>query len=184
MICRAISLMQCYNYSMWRIIFRESIILCVSLALFPAAVILLLLHNDALGSGVAFLRRQMFSGGTFSENVLDLWLKMISPYLLIQAIRGFIWSQKSIIGRKWANLLFAVVLAAISAWFFGKSWDLFYFMYVLGDIPAELNQFFRLERDNLVGGVLALALSVYCFVVFVNPYRGAKGKRGPNAREQ
>jgi hypothetical protein len=168
--------MQCYNCGMWRILFRETIVLCVSLALFPTAVILLLIHNDALSSGLMFLRRQLLSGGTLSGSALELWIKIISPYLVIQAIRGFMWSHRSIVGRKWANLYFSALLAATSAWFLWHSWDLFYFMYALGDIPAELKQFVQLERDNLLGGLLAMGLSIYCFTVFLNPHKGAKKK--------
>ncbi|MBI5251182.1 MAG: hypothetical protein HY912_16965 [Desulfomonile tiedjei] len=178
MFWRAIGVMRCYNHQM-RILFRECIVLCISLALFPAAVILLLLHNDALSTGLAFLRRLLFAGGSLSETALDLWVKVISPYLVIQAIRAFIWSQKSIVGRKWANLYFAALLAAISAWFFSKAWDLLYFMYALGDIPDELKQFFQLEGDNILAGALSLALSIYCFSTFLNPRRGAKKKFDP-----
>lgn len=152
---------------MWRVIFREIIVLCLSLALFPAAVFLLLLHNDSLGSVLSVLRRLLFCGGSIFESALDLWIKVVSPYLAIQAIRGYIWSKKSIVGKKWANLYFASLLAAISAWFLWKAWDLLYFMYALGDIPAELKQFFQLEGYDIAGGIFALALTIYCFTIFL-----------------
>lgn len=174
MISRAIIVLRCYNWLMWRVILREIFVLFIALALFPTAVILLLLHNDSVHTGLVFLYRALISGGSSPGSALDLWIKLFSPYLMIQAIRGFMWSRRSITGRKWANLYFALLLAGISAWFFSKAWDLFYFMYALGDMPAELKQFFELEGDSLLGSLLTLVLGIYCFSIFLNPYKGTK----------
>ncbi len=169
---------------MWRVILREIFVLFVALALFPMAVILLLMHNDSVHTGLVFLYRQLISGGSFPGSALDLWIKLFSPYLMIQAIRGFMWSRRSITGRKWANLYFAALLAGVSAWFFSKAWDLFYFMYALGDIPAELKQFFQLEGDSLLGCFLTLALSTYCFSIFLNPCKGGKRNKFESGCEE
>lgn len=156
---------------MWYIVIRELIILILSLLLFPVAVLLVLLHGEAVDTGLVFVFRYVVSGGGPMGSIWGMLFKVISPYIAIQAIRAYLWSQKSIEGRKWANLYFCGLLASLSGWFFYQAWDLFYFMYALGDIPGELEQFVQLEGENLVGSVLSGALSVYCFTVFLNPAR-------------
>ncbi len=87
-------------------------------------------------------------------------------------------------GQKMANLYFALLLAAVSAWFFSKAWDLFYFMYALGDIPAELKQFVQLEGDSLLGCFLTLVLGIYCFSIFLNPSKGTKRNQFDSGYEE
>jgi hypothetical protein len=161
---------------MLQIIFREILILVLSLAVFPAAVVLLLAYNGFLNVGLTFLAHEMLLGGAGSGGTsISLWLKLLSPYLVVQVIRGFLWSQRSIAGRKWANLYFSVLATSASAWLAWEVWDLFYFMYALGDMPAELTQFFRLEAYNLLTLLCCLFLAVYCFAVFLDPRRKRHG---------
>jgi hypothetical protein len=163
---------------MFRIIFREILILVVSLAVFPAAVILLLAYKDPLGMGSAFLAHEMIAGGIGPGGTsLTLWVKLFSPYLVLQAIRGFLWSQRSLVGRRWANLYFSILAAFWAGRSLWGAWDLFYFMYALGDIPAELIQFFRLEATDLLTFVACALIAIYCFGIFFDPKRKPRGPR-------
>ncbi len=163
---------------MFRIIFREILILVVSLAVFPATVILLLAYNDSLNVGLAFFAQEMVAGGIGPGGTsLTLWAKLLSPYLVLQAIRGFLWSQRSLVGRRWANLYFSVLAASWAGRSLWGAWDLFYFMYALGDMPAELIQFFRLEATGLLTFVACAVIAIYCFGIFLDPKRKPQGPR-------
>ena len=95
---------------MFRIILREILVLVLSLAVFPTTVMLLLAYNDSLNVGLAFFQHEMIAGGIGPGGTsLTLWVKLLSPYLVLQAIRGFLWSQRSLVGRRWANLYFSVL---------------------------------------------------------------------------
>jgi hypothetical protein len=157
---------------MFRIILREIVILVLSLAVFPTTVILLLVYNDSLNLGPAYFAQELLAGGMGAAGTsITLWAKFFSPYLVLQAIRGFLWSQRSLAGRRWANLYYALLAAtwaAVSLW---RVWDLFYFMYALGDMPAELIQFFQLEGTDLLIAVGCGILAVYCFTIFLDPRR-------------
>jgi hypothetical protein len=161
---------------MLRIIFREILILVLSLAVFPAAVILLLAYNDSLNMGLAFFAQEMAAGGIGPGGTsLTLWVKLFSPYLVLQAIRGFLWSQRSLMGRRWANLYFSVLAASWAGRSLWGAWDLFYFMYALGDMPAELIQFFRLEAAGLLTFAACAIIAIYCFGIFLDPKRKPRG---------
>ena len=163
---------------MLRIIFREILILVLSLAVFPAAVILLLAYNDSLNMGLAFFAHEMVAGGIGPGGTsLTLWVKLFSPYLVLQAIRGFLWSQRSLMGRRWANLYFSVLAASWAGRSLWGAWDLFYFMYALGDMPAELIQFFRLEAAGLLTFAACALIAIYCFGIFLDPKRKPRGPR-------
>jgi hypothetical protein len=155
---------------MIRIILREILILVLSLAVFPATVILLLAYNDSLNVGLAFFAQEMVAGGIGPGGTsLTLWAKLLSPYLVLQAIRGFLWSQRSLVGRRWANLYFSVLASSWAGRSLWGAWDLFYFMYALGDIPAELIQFCRLEATDLLTFVACAVIAIYCFGIFLDP---------------
>ena len=70
---------------MYRIILREILILVLSLAVFPTTVILLLAYNDSLNVGLAFFGRMIAGGIGPGGTSLTLWVKLFSPYLVLQA---------------------------------------------------------------------------------------------------
>lgn len=150
------------------IIFRELVILLVCLALFPAAILVLLIENNTLYPGTALLAREMLSRGVGSvDTTLALWIKFWSPYLMVQTVRAYLWAQRTSYGKRWANLYFFGLLTAICVWCLWRAWDLFYFMYALGDIPAELGQFLRLEAANLLVAAGSFLMALRCLRVFV-----------------
>jgi hypothetical protein len=160
---------------MFRLILREALILLLCLAVLPAAIVLLLLHSDSIQMEMMYLSREMASGGWGPAGAsLDMWLKLLIPYALVQAIRAYAWSQRSLTGRRWANLYFAVMLGIIGARSVYPAWDLFYFMLALGDVPEALWQFFELEGLNVALAAAAYLLAVHCFRVFLNPQRGLR----------
>ena len=166
---------------MLRIVFRELLIFLVALSVFPLIVLFVLFYSDSWTLGRAFLSRELLSGGSGpGGTTLTLWVRLISPYLVIQSIRAYLWAQRSLQGKRWGNLYFAILLAAVGGWSVAQAWDLFYFMYALGDIPEELVQFVQLEASNLVVGVGSIVLAVYCFRIFLDPRR--KPSRSPNDR--
>ena len=50
-------------------------------------------------------------------------------------------------------------------------------MYALGDMPAELIQFFRLEATGLLTFVACALIAIYCFGIFLDPKRKPQGPR-------
>jgi hypothetical protein len=162
---------------MWRTILREVIILYLCLAIFPVAVILFVIYNDSLSAGMAILSRGVLFWGAGQTGLsLAILVRLIAPYLIVQAIRAFRWSQRSLAGKKWANLYFSVLLVFLAGWAFWSAWDLFYFMYALGDIPAELLQFIRLEWSSVMICMTSSLLAFRCFAIFMDPMReAAKG---------
>ncbi|MBI5568954.1 MAG: hypothetical protein HY914_03330 [Desulfomonile tiedjei] len=154
------------------IIFREALILVLSLALFPLAIIVFLVHGDSASAGVAAVLRGVFSR-TWSAGSpsLGLVFQFVAPYLLVQCVRGVVWAQRSLRGRRWAHLYFTVLLTGAAVWSFSEAWDLFYFMYALGDMPGELMQFLELQGRNVLifGG--SVLLGIHCFKVFLDPTR-------------
>ena len=124
---------------------REILVLVLSLAVFPTTVMLLLAYNDSLNVGLAFFQHEMIAGGTGPGGTsLTLWVKLFSPYLVLQAIRGFLWSQRSLVGRRWANLYFSVLAASWAGRSLWGSWQFVPFYVRAGRYAAELIQFFRL----------------------------------------
>ncbi len=172
--------------SMWRKILREVIILYLCLAIFPVAVVLFVIHSDSLSAGMAVLSRGvLFWGASSSGPSLAVLVRLIAPYLIIQAIRAFRWSQRSLAGKKWANLYFSLLLVTIAGWAFWTAWDLFYFMYALGDIPAELPQFFQLEWSNVLIFTTSVLLAIRCFAIFMDPVgKPAAGHQNEQRGEQ
>ena len=155
---------------MWKIFVRELIVLIVSVSALPAIVALYLIHTDSWTWGVLFLTRQMLpGGGEIVGSWITFWFKLFSPYLILQSIRALLWSKRSLTGAKWANLYFALLLTGLGVWSLRQAWDLFFLMYVLGDIPGELMQFFRLEGHHLLIFLVALLLAIHCFRTFLDP---------------
>jgi hypothetical protein len=158
---------------------REVSILFLCLALFPLVVLLALIYTDSLQLGMAYISRELFSDGVgLGKSTLSLCVKWISPYLIVQAVRSFLWTQRSLTGRKWGNLYFSVLSALLAAWSFLGAWDFFYFMYELGGIPQDLIQFVELEYENIVLFMVFAVLSAYCFSIFLNPEKKTAAKRG------
>jgi hypothetical protein len=155
----------------WRILF-EILVLIGSLAIFPAAVIgLLILSDSSTASRVLFSREWLYGLSISGGAIPYLGLRIVTPYVVVQAIRAYLWSQRSLTGRKWANLYFSILLVFIGGWSAWNSWDLFYFMYALGDIPNELLQFVELEANHLIIAAASLGLAVYCFRIYLDPTR-------------
>jgi hypothetical protein len=155
---------------MWKILIRELIILIVSVGTLPAIVILYLIHTDSWNLGILFLTRQMLpGGGEIIGSPIVFWFKLLSPYLIIQSIRALLWSKRSLTGTKWANLYFALLLTGLGGWSLRQAWDLFFLMYILGDVPGELMQFFKLEGHHLLIFLVAILLAIHCFRRFLNP---------------
>jgi hypothetical protein len=103
---------------------------------------------------------------------LALCIKLISPYLIVQAIRAYFIAHKGVIRRRWTNLYFSAVSTLVATWAFWSAWDMFYLMYELGDIPAELGQFVRLEWDKVLIFIVSSLFALYCFYIFLNPNSG------------
>lgn len=152
------------------IIIREIIVFTCCLLILPLVLIILVLQGDSSGVSQFFLSREMLAGGCGPGGTsLILWMKLVLPYLGVQAVRGYLWAKRSSIGRKWVNLYFTFLLASIGGWSFLQAWDLFYFMYALDDIPAEIPQFFELEGHNVIIAVASFVSAAYCFRIFVDP---------------
>ena len=159
---------------MLQVVVREIVLLLLCLAVFPAVLVLVLIYTGALAAGMQYFAREMSSGSEGMAGIsLSLWFKFVAPYLLVQAIRAYLWGQRSLPGRRWAHLYFLVVSALLGAWSVWQAWDLFYFMYALGDMPAELLQFVRLESTNLLTAALSFAVTIYCIRVVLDPTRNA-----------
>jgi hypothetical protein len=157
---------------------REVSILFVCLALFPLVVLLALIYTDSLQLGLTYLSRELFSDGIgLGRGSLSLCVKWLTPYLVVQAIRSFLWAQRSVTGRKWGNLYFSALSALVAGWSFLEAWDFFYFMYRLGGIPRDLMQFFEVQYENIVVFIVFAAISLYCFSIFLSPE-----KRRPTER--
>jgi hypothetical protein len=157
---------------------KELAILLVCLALFPLVVLLALVYTDSLQMGLAYISRELFSDGmSVGRSSLSLGVKWVTPYLLVQAIRSFLWSQRSVTGRKWGNLYFSALSALVAAWSFRGAWDFLYFMYKLGGIPQDLIQLFEVEYENIVLFIVFAVLSIHCFSIFLNPEKNPRAKR-------
>ncbi len=157
---------------MWKILMRELIILIVSVGALPAAAVLYLIHTDSWSLGLLYLTRQLLLGANeIVGSPITLWFKVFSPYLIIQTIRALFWSKRSLAGAKWANLYFALLLAGLGAWSLRQVWDLFFLMYILGDVPGELMQLLKLEGHHLLIFLVAIFLAIHCFRTFLNPKR-------------
>ncbi len=154
--------------AMFRIILREIFVLAVSLAVFPAVAVVLLVYTDSLGMGLSVFSHRLDLGLSGPGGIpMELWLRIVAPYAIVQAVRAYKWAQRSGEGRKWANLYFFVILALLGARSLWEAWDLWYFMYAMGDMPSEIAQFIELEAMNLIIVAISFSLGFYCLIVFV-----------------
>lgn len=154
-----------------RIILREVFIFAFALSLLP----LLIKYGRPY-----FDLRPLIAGELLAGGIHSIWLFLLFPYIIIQAIRAFLWSEQSLTGRKWASLYFFVVLTGLASWGFLRAWDQFYFMWVLGDIPGQLMQFFELQYDSVFVFVFCALLAVRCARVVLDPEKSAPEKlKGP-----
>jgi len=157
---------------MLRIISREIIVLAISLAVVPAMAVVLLLYTDSLGAGLSVFSHKLDLGRAGPGGIpLELWMRLVAPYVIVQAIRAYRWAQRSETGRRWANLYFFVVLTMLGARSLFEAWDLFYFMYAMGDMPSEITQFVELDAVNLGILLISFSLGFYCLHVFTTSGR-------------
>jgi len=159
--------------SKWKIMVRELLVFVASVSILPMFALVVLSQQYSLNTMLAGALREMLAGPTYSgHGPAALWVRILTPYLLLQGIRAWYWSQKSIVGRRWAYLYFSLVFFGACLWWLSAAWDLFYFMYALGDIPGEIGQFLELEGSDLVMGFGALLLALYSVLIFLNPSSG------------
>lgn len=162
------------------IIARELVVFLVCLAVFPTVVGLLLLYSDSYEVGMSYIRRQLASSEWSSEGgPLSLWFRLLVPYVAVQAIRAFSWAQRSVRGRRWANFYFSLLLAILGLRSCYLAWDLFYFMYAMGDMPSELLQFIEMEGPNVAVALVSFLLAGHCLRIFLNPHVGRSDSNGP-----
>jgi hypothetical protein len=148
---------------MIKIVVREILVFVFSIAIFPATLMLLMLRGDLDRYGLMMIARELLTAGSsFLESILLIVARVLAPYALIQALRAYQWSRKGAEPKRWAYLYYAVLSGLVAVWFGGKSLDLFYFMFQLGDIPGELAQFLRLEYGNLLVGLFGIYGSIRC----------------------
>jgi len=169
---------------MLRIILREIFIFAGSLFIFPAAVVLLMVQSESLDVALRVLSRGLFLGELvgLTRSIFAVGVKLVTPYIVIQAVRAHLWSRRSLSGRRWANIYFFALLTGIGVWSLWNAADLFYFMYALGDMPAELAEFVRIEGVDLLVSLASFLLAVRCFKIFLNP-RPRIGPSAQNAAE-
>jgi hypothetical protein len=157
---------------MIRIIVREIAILVLSTSIFPLAFLFLLLRGDISEYGLKLIYQELVSAGTSSvESALLLLSRVLAPYLVVQAFRAYWWSKTGAFAKRWASLYFALLGCVAALWFAGESFDLFYFMFELGDIPGELGQFFRLEYAHLLGALVGFYIFGRYFSLFLAPHK-------------
>jgi len=156
---------------MLRIVLREIFIFAGSLLIFPGAVLLVIVQSESWDVALNFLSRALFLGQMvgLARSFLALGVKLVTPYIVIQAVRAHFWSRKNLSARRWANIYFSAILTAVGAWSLWNAADLFLFMYALGDIPAELAEFIRIEGVDLLVSLACFALAIRCFRIFLNP---------------
>ena len=158
---------------MWRVIFREILVFLGGLSIFVGLLVFGLAQVDSFSSAIKLLYRGASSGALLPKLAVDpaVWIKVLSPYLVIQVLRAYRWSQRSVVGRRWANIYFTVLLGGLAFRSFWSMCDLFLFMYAMGDIPAELGQFVSLESGSILVFVLCSAIATYCLRTALWPKR-------------
>ena len=153
---------------MVKIVIREILVFVLSIAIFPATLMLLILRGDLDRYGLMMISRELLTAGSsFLESILLIVSRLLAPYALIQALRAYQWSREGAEPRRWAYLYYAVLSGLVGVWFGGKSMDLFYFMFQLGDIPGELAQFLRLEYGHLLVGLAGIYVSIRCLRISI-----------------
>jgi hypothetical protein len=155
---------------MLRIVFREIAIFLLSITFLPVLTVAVLTQQHLYSGVLSIGLREVSLGISYSElGVARLLMRLLTPYALIQAVRAYNWSQRSLVGRRWAHAYYASILFLVGTWSLWVAWDLLHFMYALGDIPGELSQFAELEGANVILGLGAYILSWYCALIAVRP---------------
>lgn len=163
---------------MVRLLFREILILFSCLALFPIAIVVVFALSGSLQEGLrALIGGMVVRAGGLEDLYAPIIARLLAPYLIVQAVRGYFWAQRSVVGRRWANLYFTLLLAAVGAKCGWDAWDLFYFMYALGDMPQEILQFLELRGLSVAVLVACVILAVRSFLIFLNPYGGMRSRK-------
>ncbi len=153
---------------MLKIIFREIAIFIASVSIFPGAILILFLRGEIGQAQLAGLARELISVDIIGFwPLISLLIKVVAPYLVIQAMRAYKWSQASITGLRYANLYYTLLTMGAVIWFWSQSWDLLHFMHTMDDLPAEIPQFINMEASNLLIGGISLYLSIRCFKVYL-----------------
>ncbi len=157
---------------MMRIVAREILIFVLSVAVIPAALSAVRLHEGSLGPDLSRLIAGMVIGGT-SPGVawLAILFIILGPYLIIQGFRGLRWAGRSVQGKRWTNLYFSAVFFSGAAWALLQAWDLYAFMCAMGDIPEELIQFVEIEGLNVLIFIVGTSIGILCLRVFLDPSR-------------
>lgn len=154
-------------------IVKEFFILLACVAAIPALATVSLMFTESVRSVGAFTLKETLATVTpvFKNFMKMFWLELLAFYAFVQAIRAHIWSRRSLFGRKWAHLYYAVLFGAVAWWGFAKFWDLFTFMVALGDIPREARQLFEIEGLHFVIALVSAFLAWRCLRVFRDPTR-------------
>jgi hypothetical protein len=140
------------------------------MSLLPAFVFVTLLQRGILDEGLRAIGKALAGGGlSLDISIIGILARWIAPYIIVQCIRAYVWSKTSLRARSLANLYYSVILASLAAWSFWKAWDVFYYMYALGDIPGQIAQFVEIECQNLLVFLVTTILSIYCFAIFLDP---------------
>ncbi len=152
------------------IIIREITILVLSISIFPLAFLFLVLRGDISEYGLKLIYQEIVNSGTSSlGSALLLLSRVLAPYLVVQAFRAYQWSKTSAFAKRWSSLYFALLGLVAALWLAGESFDLFYFMFELGDVPGELGQFFQLEYAHLLGALVGFYIFGRYFSLFLSP---------------
>ncbi len=153
-----------------KLILRELLVFVFTVSILPISVLFVLSRQHSLQGVLSGAFREMIFGSIYSDRgPAELWVRLLAPYLFVQALRAWHWSQKSIAARRWAHLYLSVLFFGVCYWSLSAAWDLFYFMYALGDIPAEIGQFLNLRGSELLLGIGALILALHSLSIFFNP---------------
>lgn len=164
---------------MIRIFFREILIALGCLSIVPLAIFIVVLGAEPSDPRLDVLLHRLVYGEITSQGPpLKLWFRLLTPYLLVQSIRAYWWSKQGYTPRRLANLYFAVILGVLGGWSFYHVWDLFYFMYALGDIPEAIPQLIKLESWNIAVFLITTFLAITCIRIFLDPTKrtGLGGK--------
>lgn len=168
---------------MLKIIFREIAIFIASVSIFPGAILILFLRGEIGQAQLMGLARELMSVDIIGFwPLISLLMKVVAPYLIIQAMRAYKWSQSGITGLRYANLFYASLTMGAVIWFWSQSLELLYFMHAMDDLPAEIPQFVNMEASNLLIGGISLYLSIRCFKVYLyalEPVKGISGRKVP-----
>ncbi len=165
---------------MVRIAFREIAIFLALLPIIPVILFVAMLKTNTADTAWHILTLAMTGKRSLpTYSPIAFWAKVLSPYLLLQAVRAFIWSHASISARRWAYAYFTAIPLAVGIWEFMDVWELFYLMYALGDVPGELHQLVHIEGDNLVTSGLCFALAVFCGRIAIWPEKGFRKEPRP-----